>query len=787
MLNYFVQKIRSAGVPSFELSQFEPSDFCFDADWYVYNYPDTPKNTGETAFQHYLRIGIPEKRNPNGFFREVFYCANNNDVRDAVSAGQFINGAYHFAHFGSREGRAPAPQLPFAHFGGAPARVKHKTRRRHRSELTRQLRKFLSGGRELAFECAESPKLSVVVVCFNQAAMTLACLQSLKAQQKCPIEVVVVDNDSDDDTAALLEKVSGITKIRNEQNLHFIAAANQGAESAKGEYLLFLNNDAVLRQGAAASAVEILDHDPSIGVLGGKIVFPDGSLQEYGAGVRLDGESFGIGRGECPSFALFQSSREPLYVSGCCLFTRRKLFESLSGFDEYFAPAYYEDVDYCMRAASAGERVVVDPRVSAEHFMSASSKSNRVRSALHKQGQERFIARYESQLSKLRFRGAKVLTTNCSRPRVLYLDDLIPIANRGAGYPRAIAVLRSLAELGCDVTVLPCKFEYLDWQLIYSDLPRNIRVCNGITVHAFLSYCERDLSEFDVIWVSRPAPMKFFQQSVRTSVKLKQGVRVIYDAEAIFSDRIYTREKFAPDKQILSLESEAVSAQDELRLVSGADEVVAVNELDAARFSGASKKPVHIVSSACIGNNGQSPSFAQRRDFLFVGAVAHPDAPNFDAAEWFISQVWPSILARIPNSRCVIAGNWTVEKPDFLDVSGVDFRGFQSDLTALYDSARVFIAPTRYSAGIPLKVLEAAANGVPTCISELLCEQLGWTADREALVAPTSDARAFAEMATLLYEDEARWQSVRRFALEKCAEDYSWPKFRSSVQRAVML
>ncbi len=112
------------------------------------------------------------------------------------------------------------------------------------------LANFLASGARLALPSASTPAVSVIVIVWNRAELTLGCLRALAAQTDVSLETIVVDNASTDDTAAMLARVDGVTVVNNEANLGFTVGANVGASRARGEFLLFLNNDAELLPGA---------------------------------------------------------------------------------------------------------------------------------------------------------------------------------------------------------------------------------------------------------------------------------------------------------------------------------------------------------------------------------------------------------------------------------------------------------------------------------------------------------------------------------------------------------
>src|SRR5262249_16982205 len=163
------------------------------------------------------------------------------------------------------------------------------------------LRGFLASGSRLTLPAPSAPHVSVIVVVWNRADLTLGCLRALAADRAANFDVVVVDNASSDETAPLIARVDGVRVVRNEENIGFTAAANIGARAAKGRFLLFLNNDAEILPGAIAALQETVGRTPSIGAAGGKLVFPDGRLQEAGGIVWSGGSCEAYGRGGDPA------------------------------------------------------------------------------------------------------------------------------------------------------------------------------------------------------------------------------------------------------------------------------------------------------------------------------------------------------------------------------------------------------------------------------------------------------------------------------------------------------
>jgi GT2 family glycosyltransferase len=219
---------------------------------------------------------------------------------------------------------------------------------------------------------------SIVIPVFNRADLTRQCLAALlpALANAGNGEVIVVDNGSEPDTAAVLADFPWVRVIRNDRNLGFAAACNQGARAASARIVIHLNNDTV---APGAWVESLLAHfaDPGVGVAGAKLLFGNGTIQH--AGVAIGGARFGP-EGIGPFHILAQApgdapaanrTRDFAAVTGACLATPRALFLELGGFDECYWNGY-EDVDYCFKVGARGLRVVYEPAAWLYHLESQS-------------------------------------------------------------------------------------------------------------------------------------------------------------------------------------------------------------------------------------------------------------------------------------------------------------------------------------------------------------------------------------------------------------------------------
>lgn len=213
------------------------------------------------------------------------------------------------------------------------------------------------------------PRVSIVIPVYGKVEFTWACLRSI-AEHCGDVrhEVIVVDDASPDETPLLAGAAAGLRLLRNEQNLGFIGACNRGAAEARGEYVVFLNNDTRVRPQWLEWMLRTFEGAPGVGLVGSQLIFPDGTMQESGGIVFRDGRAWNYGRRGDPDDDRHRYLRDVDYCSGASIMLPRALFERLGGFDPLFSPAYYEDTDLAFRVRREGLRTVVQPLSRLTHY-----------------------------------------------------------------------------------------------------------------------------------------------------------------------------------------------------------------------------------------------------------------------------------------------------------------------------------------------------------------------------------------------------------------------------------
>jgi len=202
--------------------------------------------------------------------------------------------------------------------------------------------------------------ISVIIVSYNTADLTVACLESVFASQRVSYEVFVVDNASKDDSAVIVgRKYPKVRVIANETNRGFGAANNQALRECSGRHVIFLNPDTTVEPESFYTMVEFMDAHPQVGLAGPKVLNPDGTRQDS-VSYRYPGHRYGAADlGSLPG--------EIACVLGACQIASASLLKELGGFDEDFF-LYGEDQDLCLRIRKRGYEIgFIDKAVIMHH------------------------------------------------------------------------------------------------------------------------------------------------------------------------------------------------------------------------------------------------------------------------------------------------------------------------------------------------------------------------------------------------------------------------------------
>jgi len=397
--------------------------------------------------------------------------------------------------------------------------------------------------------------------------------------------------------------------------------------------------------------------------------------------------------------------------------------------------------------------------------------------ALQLHNRRKFVAKWRYELAKqMSPAPANLLVARDRRAgrRVLVMDDRIPSASIGSGFPRARAIVESLAQLGYVVTFLPVN-DLARHEPATAELQQlGIEVLSGIkNVDEEL---ERRAGLYDAALVSRPHNARF----IKAVEKFNPNAAIVYDAEAIFAVRENLQAEIE-GRSVLPAEAEA-RIRAEIALMAGADVVLTVGEPESRLIRRYDQDADVRVWGDCQPVCAGSRPFVERRDLLFVGSLATP--PNADALRHALREIFPRVRTSL-DCRLLVVGSGAAGNlfDGSTDIEAVVFTGFVKDLSRLYDQCRVFVAPHRFAGGVPHKVIEAMAAGIPCVVSELLGRQLEARDGEELLIG--RDAVEFAEKTARLYGDESLWHRLRENAIRMIQRRYDPEHMRALLCQCV--
>ncbi len=613
-----------------------------------------------------------------------------------------------------------------------------------------------SGVRPLVLPTARAPVVSVIVPAFGQVPATLRCLRAVAASDtETSFEVILAEDASGDPEVALLEEVVGLRLLRREANLGFLHNCNEAALHARGRYLLFLNNDTEPLPGFLDALVRVAEALPDAGLVGSKLLFPDGRLQEAGGIIWQDGTGWNYGRGDDPGLPQYNTLRETDYVSGASILLRRDLFEELNGFDPVFAPAYYEDVDLAFRIRARGLRVIVQPASVVVHHEGLSHGTDLATGIKAQQevNRHRLLARWPRLLADRHMMSGIDPIRACEhgrdRPAILVIDHYVPEPDRDAGSRSTMAILSALRDAGWLVKFWPQNRAHNRYTHLLETM--GIEVLDHRLPEGFGDWIARNGSAFDHVLTLRPTVAVEFVSDLLRHTR----ARLSFYGVDVHHLRMRRQATLQGD---LALACQADEMERlERRLWGVFDVMLYPSEVEAAlvrrMVPGASAHGIVPFGFDRFRTRTAPPALPA---ILFVAGFAHP--PNVDAAIWLVREILPLVRAAIPQATLVLAGSHPTASVRALAGNNVVVTGSleQEDLDAHYRAARVGIVPLRVGAGVKGKVVEAMQQGLPLVTTTIGAEGLPGL-EQAARVADT--APALAEAVVLLLRDDRAWSA----------------------------
>ena len=388
------------------------------------------------------------------------------------------------------------------------------------------------------FTKCENPEVSIIIPVYNQIRYTLNCLYTIdQFDRDIQKEIIIINDNSTDNTLEYLKKINGITVIDNPENLGFLRNVNKGIHAAKGEYVYLLNNDVEVQENYLSSLLNVFKSKDKVGAVGSKMIFADNTLQEAGCLIFENTEIVNLGRCEAIDTPKYNFLRKVDYCSGCSLlFKRVDDSENLNLLDEAFLPAYYEETDLCQRLKyEQGLDIYYQPGSEIIHFenISYTGKDNSKELLLQK-NREIFMSRWNQYFTNTRFL-YKGNTNNINafykKPNILILEELIPKPDKDSGSRRFLEIIKILQKNQHRVILAVKQLNDEDHAYVHFFRGIGVEVCKDFVnaqdrIVKVRDQVQEALQFVDVVWIFRPTGFDFWYKIIKDKLS---GQKIIYD------------------------------------------------------------------------------------------------------------------------------------------------------------------------------------------------------------------------------------------------------------------
>jgi GT2 family glycosyltransferase len=625
----------------------------------------------------------------------------------------------------------------------------------------------------------EAPQVSVVIPAHNKFWVTYNCLAALLlAPNEATFEIIVVDDGSSDLTTKLPDIVKNIVYVRNETPLGFVRSSNKGAQAARGRYVVMLNNDTEPGPGWLDELLAVFKTFSDVGLAGAKLIYPNGRLQEAGGIVFSNFDIWNYGRHQNPHEPRFNYTRQVDYVSGACIMIPKLLWDKLGGFDEHFAPAYFEDTDLAFRIRALGLKTYYAPFAAVVHFEGLSNGVSTASGMKRYQAinEPKFRRRWAGAVRALPQTNPELAKDRGVELRALVIDYKTPEPDKDAGSYAAIQEMRLLQALGFKLSFVAQNLAYMG---NYTEaLQRQGVECLYAPYQTSIEdVIRRRGSEFDVFYITRYNVAQNYIDEIRAAAP---------HAKIVFcnADLHFLREIRAA---ILSgggaATHAALTTRDaELAVMRRVDVALSYSDIEATVIQSHNLDSTKVMRCPWVVDvQDEAPPFAARSGLAFLGGFQH--TPNEEAVRFFLDEIMPKLRLARPGVKLHIYGSDAGESVLKLAAADVIVEGYVERVEDVYNRHRLFIAPLRYGAGLKGKVVGALAAGAPTVMTSLAAEGLGISRGVEAIVVDAPGD--WVEAIVALYGDEARWTEMSARARRFARDNFSFARGVETMRAAL--
>ncbi|MDF3463129.1 glycosyltransferase [Sulfitobacter sp. M57] len=644
----------------------------------------------------------------------------------------------------------------------------------------------LEGGHEnvirkpLLFPKVTHPDVSVIIPAHNNIDLTyLALCSLLVGQNTATFEVILVDDASEDETARIEEFVTGITVVRHPVAQRFIRACNAGADRARGKYIALLNNDVEVTAGWLDELLAAFDRFENVGLVGSKLLYPNGDLQDAGGVIWGNGNPWNYGNRQNANDPRFNYARQVDYLSGAAMLVPAAVWKEINGLSTYLEPMYFEDTDFAFKVRAAGYSTWYVPSSVVYHFEGMTSGTDV--STGFKKYQEvnrpKFKRRWANSFAN---HGAEGQSPDLEKDRgiagrVLFIDYAPPRFDKDAGSYAALQEMRLVQSLGYKVTFVSTNMAHLGRYT--EDLQKSgVEVIYAPFYMNTAEYLDQHATDFDAFYITRYYVAQAVLEQIR---RLAPSARILFNNADLHFLRELRAARTEGDAD--KLQRAFQTRTEEIDVIRNVDVVLSYNEIEHSVIQAYTDGQSTVVKCPWVVNVPNAvPAARARKGLSFLGSFRHH--PNTEGIHWFVRNVMPRLVTHDPTVHFNIYGSGMGDDINALQSDNVLPHGFIKDAADAYDTHRIFVAPLLSGAGIKGKVLGALAHGIPCVISPIAAEGIGLRSGYDCIIAERPDA--WVDAIQQLDNDDILWEALSQNARSYMHNSYSFERGRQHMRTA---
>lgn len=575
----------------------------------------------------------------------------------------------------------------------------------------------------IKLEKSEAPMLSIIIPVYGKVDYLARALFSIqRAKTNLSYEVIVVDDCGPEKVSDFFKNVDpGIQFLENNHNIGFTGTCNHGAKKAVGKYLCFLNSDTIVTDFWSDKLVKNLQENKTIGIVGPRLIYEDGILQESGGNVFSGGFAENIGKGALINESDYRYFREVDYVSGAALFISKSDFDELNGFDKTFSPAYYEDTSLCLDMRyKLKKKVFVNPTSTVIHSEGITNGVN-VNSGVKKYqliNQKKFVKKHSKEL-----RGFSNINSKLSKIKdkyvkgnVLIIDQCIPTPNMDSGSKDMDNLLKAIIDIGLrpHFFALSNRGELDEHKQFIPEIEEYFE--SGVNCvfrnknNTFEKYFKEKKDLFDLIIVSRVTSTEEVLPYI-----IQHGLedKTLFYTVDLHHLRMESEYGVTGDDAVLDQASKYKDLEFEAISVA-ADTVVLSNDEKKYLCNNNSfeENKIHVwpLIRSEFERMGSFEKNDNPKDIIFIGGFKH--GPNIEAIKILEKRLLPHARdyflkngVKLPKIK--IYGSNPTDYIKTLDNELITYEGFIENESDAFKSARISLAPLPFGAGLKGKVLSS--------------------------------------------------------------------------------